>query len=153
MSDEYDDLTAANFDVLVQLKQITRRLHDLSNQVERVSNAIDEAEDYSYQYNVKIIGLKQVLFALTCFDKRELKFLLKASILPIAYRRGVKEMVPNLSFVNLKGVWRNGKFWKFERLKLTPQVSVNLLILSSEAYESLIILLPKSRSYSLKTRS
>ena len=57
LSDEYDDLTAANFDVLVQLKQITRRLHDLSIQVERVSNAIDEVEDYSYQYNVKIIGL------------------------------------------------------------------------------------------------
>lgn len=59
LSDEYDDLTAANSDVLVQLKQITRRLHDLSNQVERVSNAIDEAEDYSYQYNVKIIGLPE----------------------------------------------------------------------------------------------
>lgn len=57
LSDEYDDLTAANSEFLVQLKQITRRLHDLSNQVERVSNAIDEAEDYSYQYNVKIIGL------------------------------------------------------------------------------------------------
>ena len=57
LSDEYDDLTAANSDVLVQLKQITRRLQDLSNQVERMSNAIDEAEDYSYQYNVKIIGL------------------------------------------------------------------------------------------------
>ena len=59
LSDEYDDLTAANSDVLVQLKQITRRLHDLSNAVERVSNAIDEAEDYSYQYNVKIIGLPE----------------------------------------------------------------------------------------------
>lgn len=48
LSDEYDDLTGANSDVLVQLKQITRHLQDLSNQVERVSNAIDEAEDYSY---------------------------------------------------------------------------------------------------------
>ena len=57
LSDEYDDLTAANSDVLVQLKQITRRLQELSNQVERVSNAIDEFENYSYQYNVKIIGL------------------------------------------------------------------------------------------------
>ena len=57
LSDEYDDLTAANSDVLVQLKQITRCLQELSNQVERVSNAIDEFENYSYQYNVKIIGL------------------------------------------------------------------------------------------------
>ena len=59
LSDEYDDImmTAANSDVLVQFKQITRRLQELSNQVERVSNAIDEFENYSYQYNVKIIGL------------------------------------------------------------------------------------------------
>ena len=57
LSNEYDDLTSANSDVLVKLKQITRRLQELSNQVERVSNAIDEFENYSYQYNVKIIGL------------------------------------------------------------------------------------------------
>ena len=57
LTNEYDDLTAANSDVLFQLKQITRRLQELSNQVERVSNAIDEFENYSYQYNVKIIGL------------------------------------------------------------------------------------------------
>ncbi|XP_044166734.1 uncharacterized protein LOC122950793 [Acropora millepora] len=36
LSDEYDDMTAANSDVLVQLKQITRRLQELSNQVERM---------------------------------------------------------------------------------------------------------------------
>lgn len=59
LSDKYDDLTAANSDILVQLKQITRRLHELSNQVERVSTAIDEAEDNTYQYNVKIIGLQE----------------------------------------------------------------------------------------------
>ena len=52
-------MTAANSEFLVPLKQITRRLHVLSNQVERVSNAIDEAGDYSYQYNVKIIGLPE----------------------------------------------------------------------------------------------
>jgi len=59
LSEEYDDLTAANSDVLVQLKQIMHRLLDLSNEVERVSNAIDKAEDDSYQYNVKIIGLPE----------------------------------------------------------------------------------------------
>ena len=103
MSDEYNDLTAANSDVLVQLKQIICHLHDLSNQVERVSNAIDKAEDYRYQYNAKIIGLPE----------------------------SASESA----------------------LKLTSQVSVGVLILSSEAYESLIILLPKTRSYSLKPRN
>ena len=105
MSDEYNDLTAANSDVLVQLKQIICHLHDLSNHfhLERVNNAIDKAEDYRYQYNAKIIGLLE----------------------------SASESA----------------------LKLTSQVSVGVLILSSEAYESLIILLPKTRSYSLKPRN
>jgi len=46
----------------------------------------------------------------------------------------------------LSGGWRKEKSWKFvkERLKLTPQVSVCVLIPSSMAEESLIILLPKA---------
>jgi len=59
LSDEYDDLTAANSGVLLQLKQTSHRLLDLSNEVELVSNATDEAEDYCYQYNVKKIGLSE----------------------------------------------------------------------------------------------
>ena len=162
MSDKYDDLTAANSDVLVQLKQITRHLHDLSNRVKRLSNDIDEAEDYSYQNNVKINGLPEnasesaletSFLCANLFRQMGAEFLCKTSILPIAYRRGVKEMVPNLSFVNLSGGGR--KLWKYvnEQLELTPQVSVCLLIPSSEAKESLIILLLKSRSYSLKSRN
>ena len=96
LSDEYDDLTAANSDCLVQLKQITRRLQALSNQVERVSNAIDEFKNYSYQYNVKIIGLpgsasESALdtssLCVNLFRRMgaELRFLCKTSILPIAY--------------------------------------------------------------------
>ena len=47
LSDEYDDLSASNSGVLVQLKQISHRLNVLSAQVERVGNAINEAEEYS----------------------------------------------------------------------------------------------------------
>jgi len=60
LSDEYDDLSASNSDVLVQLKQITHRLNVLSAQVERVGNAINVVEEYSYQFNVKIIGLPEL---------------------------------------------------------------------------------------------
>ena len=60
LSDEYDDLSASNCGVLVQLKQISHRLNLLSAQVERVGNAINEAEEYSYQFNVKIIGLREL---------------------------------------------------------------------------------------------
>ena len=60
LSDEYDDLSASNSRVSVQLKQISHRLNVLSAQVERVANAINDAEEYSYQFNVKIIGLPEM---------------------------------------------------------------------------------------------
>ena len=59
-SDEYDDLSASNSGVLVQLKEISHRLNVLSALVERVGNAINEAEEYSYQFNVKIMGLPEL---------------------------------------------------------------------------------------------
>ena len=40
LSDEYDDLSASNSSVSVQLKQISHRLNVLSAQVERVATAI-----------------------------------------------------------------------------------------------------------------
>ena len=60
MSDEYDDLSASNSSISVHLKQISHRPNVLSVQVERVANAINDAEKYSYQFNVKIIGLQEL---------------------------------------------------------------------------------------------
>ena len=60
LSDEYDDLSSSNSRVSVQLKQISHRLNVLSAQVERVANAINDAEEYSYQFNVKITGLPEL---------------------------------------------------------------------------------------------
>ena len=57
---EYDDLSASNSSVSVQLKQISHRPNVLSVQVERVANAINDAEEYSYQFNLKIIGLPEL---------------------------------------------------------------------------------------------
>ena len=48
-----DDLTASIY-VIVQLKQITHCLNVLSGQVE------PDAEEYSYQFSVKIIGLPEI---------------------------------------------------------------------------------------------
>ena len=59
LSDEYDDLSASNSGVVDQLKALSRRLNKLSAEVTLVGNAIDEVEEYSYQFNVKIIGLPE----------------------------------------------------------------------------------------------
>ena len=133
LSDEYDDLTAANSDVLVQFKQITRRLHDLSIQVERVSNAIDEVEDYSYQYNVKIIGLPESTSE-SAFETgtlcvklfRQMGAEVSLQDIDIAHRVSTRHERDGPKPVICKFVRRlaKGKLWKFvnERLKLTPQV-------------------------------
>ena len=45
--------------LLNQLKALSRRLNELSVEATRVGNAIDEVEEYSHQFNVKIIGLPE----------------------------------------------------------------------------------------------
>ena len=46
--------------MVVELKNITCRLNELSAQVKRISGAIAQAEEYSYQFNIKIIGLPEM---------------------------------------------------------------------------------------------
>ena len=41
------------------IKALSRRLNELSVEATRVGNAIDEVEEYSYQFNVKILGLPE----------------------------------------------------------------------------------------------
>ena len=60
ISDEYNDMDASNTGMASQLQVITRRLNELSIQVDRMSSAIAQAEEYSYLFNVKIIGLPEL---------------------------------------------------------------------------------------------
>ena len=126
--------------VLVQLKQITHRLNVLcAHQVEPVGNAIDEAKKYSYQFNVKIIGLPEKSSDETApetsslrvklFQEMGVKYPFLTSIQCIPYQQGMKAKVQNLWSLNFSGVWRKGKLWKFVNMppKLTPQLSTCLI--------------------------
>jgi len=121
LSDEYDDPSAANSDVLIQLEQITSCLLDLSNEVERVSNAIEEAEDYSYQYNVKMIGLPEsasesaLVTSSLCVNLfRQMGAEVSLQDIDIVHRVSTRSErnVPNLSFANLSGGWRLRKSYE-----------------------------------------
>ena len=78
MGQNSDDDWTASIYVMEQLKQITHCLNVLSGQVE------PDAEEYSYQFRVKIIGLpemssketapEQVLFGSNSFRKWEVKY-------------------------------------------------------------------------------
>ena len=120
LSDEYDDLSASNSSVSVQLKQISHRLNVLSAQVERVANAINDAEEYSYQFNVKIIGIPGLNSSKTVPETSYLCVKLfqemgaEVSILDIdiAHRVSTRNEregpKPGMGYVNLSGVWRRG---------------------------------------------
>ena len=58
LSDEYDDLAACRKKIWNQIKRLSSKLD--STQVDRISQAIDSFEMYSYQYNIKIVGIPQV---------------------------------------------------------------------------------------------
>ena len=59
VSDEYDDLAAGKKKIWDQIKRLSSKLDTISLQVDRISQAIDSFEMYSYQYNIKIVGIPQ----------------------------------------------------------------------------------------------
>ena len=110
LSDEYDDLSTSNSGVVDQLKALSRRLNKLSAEVTLVGNAIDEVEEYSYQPNVKIIGLPEKssetaaetssLFV-KLFQEMGEKCFCRTLTLLIAPAPGSKMALRNLSSANL----------------------------------------------------
>ena len=50
VSNQYDD-------VLKELEQIRRHVKDISKRCEELSSAVSTMEDYSYGYNVKLVGV------------------------------------------------------------------------------------------------
>ena len=59
VSDEYDDLTAGKKKIWDQIKRLSSKLDTISLQVNRISQAIDSFEMYSYQCNIKIVDIPQ----------------------------------------------------------------------------------------------
>lgn len=56
-SNSYDDLNQFKAEATAELHSLKSRLNSMADQVERIAEAIEEAQRYSYQYNVKITGI------------------------------------------------------------------------------------------------
>ena len=56
----YDSLSAFRKEAKEQLQGLTTKLKCLVEQVGEIAEAIDAIDQYSYQYNVKIVGIPQV---------------------------------------------------------------------------------------------
>ena len=59
LSNQYDDLLAFSDCAKKQMQQFNDRLHFIEKQVARIDTALDEVQRYSYQYNLKIVGVPE----------------------------------------------------------------------------------------------
>ena len=57
--DGYDELLSANGHAEESLNSMEYRLQQMVDKVSQICKAVDEIQLYSYQYNVKIVGMPQ----------------------------------------------------------------------------------------------
>ncbi|CAB4002837.1 Hypothetical predicted protein [Paramuricea clavata] len=57
LGNEYDDLNRFSKTAKQEISRLESRLAEIADKVELVSNSIDEAQEYSYSYNVKVVGI------------------------------------------------------------------------------------------------
>ena len=60
VSAEYDDIKSSTAAVARDLKKIEKRLAEISQKVYNVEDAVESIMAYSYQHNLKIMGIPQV---------------------------------------------------------------------------------------------
>ena len=59
-SDAHDESQIFQANVSEELKRLTVRLAEISSRVDEIGKAIDSMCEYSYQYNVKIVGMPEL---------------------------------------------------------------------------------------------
>ena len=59
LSDQYDQLNAFRNKAEKKLKEISEWLDNITYRCQAISDAIDDIVDYSYQYNMKIVGVPE----------------------------------------------------------------------------------------------
>ena len=60
ISSRYDQLVAFKKEAMTQIKQLTARVKEISIKCEQIAKAINAFETYSYQCNIKIVGMPTV---------------------------------------------------------------------------------------------
>lgn len=61
VSKKYDDLHLFSCMAKDELQRLSTKLEELKAKVDTIGNAIDEIQEYSFQYNVKIVGVPERL--------------------------------------------------------------------------------------------
>ena len=59
VSDQYDNLVSFKNNTNTELKYIKSQVKIISTKCDKIVKVIDQLQDYSYQYNLKIVGILQ----------------------------------------------------------------------------------------------
>ena len=59
-SKRYDELILFQANATAELKQARSRLDELIAKVDAIGHAVDEIEEYSYKFNLKVVGLPEI---------------------------------------------------------------------------------------------
>lgn len=57
ISNQYDDLVLFKDNTIKELKNFKSQVNTIAKKCDEITNVIEQMEDYSYQYNVKIVGM------------------------------------------------------------------------------------------------
>ena len=60
LSKGYDELILFQAKVTAELKQARSRLDELIVKIDAIGQAVDEIEEYSYKFNLKVVGLPEI---------------------------------------------------------------------------------------------
>ena len=59
ISAQYDDIIVFKNNVIQDLKDMKKQVSMISKKCEAIMTSVEQMEDYSYQYNLKIVGMPQ----------------------------------------------------------------------------------------------
>ena len=73
-SDSYDDLNSFQANAVrdLQLKCLSDRLSRISTEVESIGKAVDDLQEHSYQFNLKIVGIPELHYNESAVESSEL---------------------------------------------------------------------------------
>ena len=60
LSNEYDDQKRLSLSTKQQISRLSTRLTEIATKVDSLSIAIDQAQQYSYAYNIKLMGVPEL---------------------------------------------------------------------------------------------
>ena len=59
LSSKYDSLSSSEAEIKSEMNNLRTRLAEISSKVDSVGDTLDQVQDYSYQYNIKIASLPE----------------------------------------------------------------------------------------------